>query len=77
MINDTLRVASGGYLKRTSLTIAVDGYLGKTLVPIPPTKKKLVGGNANKRQQLEFKKLEFLDSEIIEIVKITLKHFTI
>jgi hypothetical protein len=76
MIN-TLRVASGGYLKRNSLTIAVDGYLGKVLTPIPPDKAVLRGGNANKRHQLELQKIQLLDSEIIEIVKITLKHFTI
>lgn len=75
MIN-TLEIASGGYLRGNSLTIAVDGYLGKKIVPIPPKKEQLLGGS-NTRQQLELVKLGLLDAEIIEIVKITLKHFII
>lgn len=76
MIN-TLEIASGGYLRGNSLTIAVDGYLGKKIVPIPPKKEQLLGGSSNTRQQLELVKLGLLDAEIIEIVKITLKHFII
>jgi hypothetical protein len=78
MIN-TLKVATGGYLKRAgivSLTISVDGYLGKsTITPIEEPK----WGAKNKvwEQKYEINNIELLDSEIIEIVKITLKHFII
>jgi hypothetical protein len=78
MIN-TLKVASGGYLKKTSivsLTIAIDGYLGKTII-IPVDKP--IGGSKTKvwQQDYQIDNIQLLDSEIIEIVKITLKHFII
>lgn len=78
MIN-TLRVASGGYLKRTgivSLTIAIDGYLGKSVI-IPIEEPNRGGKNRIWEQKYEINNIELLDSEIIEIVKITLKHFII
>jgi hypothetical protein len=77
MIN-TLRVASGGYLKKTSivsLTIAVDGYLGKTVITPPIEEPKWGANNKVWEQKYEISNIELLDAEIIEIVKITLKHF--
>lgn len=76
---DTLRIASGGYLKRTgivSLTIAIDGYLGKSVIT-PIEEPKRGGKNRVWEQKYEISNIELLDSEIIEIVKITLKHFII
>lgn len=76
---DTLRIVSGGYLKRTgivSLTIAVDGYLGKSVI-VPIEDPKWTAQNRVWEQKYEISNIELLDSEIIEIVKITLKHFII
>ena len=78
MIN-TLKVATGGYLKRAgvvSLTIAVDGYLGKAIIT-PIDEPKWGAKNKIWEKKYEINNIELLDSEIIEIVKITLKHFII
>ena len=78
MIN-TLRVASGGYLKKTSiisLTIAIDGHLGKTVIT-PIGEPKWGAKNKVWEEKYEISNIQLLDSEIIEIVKITLKHFII
>ncbi len=76
MIN-TLRVASGGYLKKKSITIAIDGYLGKSIIVPPIEEPKWGVRNRVWEEKYEINNIQLLDAEIIEIVKITLKHFII
>ena len=92
MAINTLKVATAGYLKRTTkavLVIAVAGYLnfGGT-PPIPPSPPSGGGGggsnasrhnnrNEEKRIREQKERIAIEDSEIIEIVKLTLKHFII
>lgn len=83
---DSLAIATDGYASRTvkkALIIAVAGYLNYTDVP-PNTGG--AGGRVNQKHETydnskELKerkrKIEASDSEIIEIVKITLTNFII
>lgn len=89
MAINTLKVATSGYLKRTTkavLVIAVAGYLnfGGT-PPIPPPIPPQGGGGGyteryydkSKEQRDKEEKIRIEDSEIIAIVELTLKHFII
>jgi len=87
MAINTLKVATSGYLKRTTkavLIIAVAGYLnyGGT-PPIPPAPPSGSGGGGgwsgipyqdNKKEQREREdKIKIEDSEIVAIVELCLK----
>jgi len=87
---NSLKIASDGYLKRTTkaaLVIAVAGYLnfgGTPVPPIPPSGGGGGGGgwysesfNKEKEQREEQERIEIEDSEIIAIIELTLKHFII
>lgn len=91
MAINPLKVATAGYLKRTTkavLVIAVSGYLnfGST-PPIPPTPPSGGGGggggytgrhyNNEKEQREQRERIAIEDSEIVAIVQLTLKHFII
>jgi len=93
MINP-LKVATSGYLKRTTkavLVIAVAGYLNFTDVPPSPTPSPIPSGSGGgggggytwnysdkeKEQREQKERIAIEDSEIIEIVQLTLKHFII
>lgn len=82
---NSLKIATGGYLKRTSkavLIIAVAGYLnyGGT----PPTPPEPHGGGNGKYKESFYdkdkeqrEKILIEDSEIVAIVELTLKNFII
>lgn len=86
MINP-LKVATSGYLKRTSkaaLIIAVAGYLNFGGTPIPPNPPSGGGGGGSykrvsskydnrKEQKQREEKIRIEDSEIIAIVQLCLK----
>jgi hypothetical protein len=86
---NTLKIATDGYLKRTakaSLVIAVSGYLSYSDVPPQPENKSGLAIKPKHNQEYydnskELKErknqIEIADSEIIEIVKITLNNFII
>jgi hypothetical protein len=81
-MTNTLKIATGGYLKRTgivSLTIAIDGYLGKSIITPIKKPEQVIGSSSDSHWEYEYRinNIQLLDSEIIEIVKITLKHFII
>lgn len=89
MAINTLKVATSGYLKRTTkavLVIAVAGYLnfGGT-PPIPPNPPSGGGGmdyyptqyDNKKEQRDREEKIKIENSEIIAIVELTLKNFII
>ncbi len=73
MIN-TLKIATGGYLKRNSkavLIIAVSGYLNFSTVPVPPTPQQPSGGARtaiSTRQFFPYKKLKEEDELILQVV---------
>lgn len=67
MIN-TLKVATGGYLKRTTkacLTIAVGAYLSFTSATVPETPIIIYPGGAGISTQLDYKKKVVNKPEII------------
>ena len=80
MINP-LKVASGGYLKRTTkvaLIIAISGYLNYSDAPTPTPTVVAYQGDAGwgnfKNNNVDIdRRNEIDDSEIIAIVKLTLK----
>ena len=84
MAINTLKVATSGYLKRTTkavLVIAVAGYLsfGTTPTP-PPTPTPSTGGgytgssySKEKEQTEQEEKIRIEDSEVIAIVELCLK----
>jgi len=78
MALNTLKIATSGYLKRTTkavLVIAVSGYLNYTeMPPNPPNQQTGDGyGNYYKKGQERNEKIRIEDSEIIAIVQLCLK----
>lgn len=86
MALNSLKIATGGYLKRTTkavLIIAVAGYLNYGGSPEPLPSGGGGGGvsvsnyDQNKSQREREEKIRIEDSELIAIVELTLKHFII
>lgn len=83
MAINTLKVATSGYLKRTTkvaLVIAIAGYLNFTDVPPSPPSGGGGGGytgrhydNEQEQREKRNKEIEIEDSEIIAIVQLCLK----
>jgi co-chaperonin GroES (HSP10) len=85
---NSLKIATDGYLKRTTkaaLVIAVAGYLNYGSVPPPNPPSVGSGGSGyvesyrdvNKEQRERIERIIIEDSQIIAIVEITLKNFII